>query len=160
MPTSRASPARCASRRCGIATPVLAGRTWLQQALPVTLGLKLAAVLDAVERHRERLSELRPRILVLQLGGAAGTLASLGHHGPAVADALAADLALRVAAVPWHTQRDRVCEVATTLGLLVATLGKLARDLSLLAQSEVGEAFEATAPGAADPPRCRTSATP
>ncbi|MEO8509571.1 MAG: 3-carboxy-cis,cis-muconate cycloisomerase [Betaproteobacteria bacterium] len=126
---------------------VLAGRTWLQQALPVTLGLKFAAVLDAVERHRDRLAELRPRVLVLQLGGAAGTLASLGTQGPAVADALAADLALRAAAVPWHTQRDRVGEVATTLGLLVATLGKLARDLSLLAQSEVGEAFEATVPG-------------
>ena len=126
---------------------VLAGRTWLQQALPVTLGLKFAGTLDAMERHRARLSALRPRVLVLQLGGAAGTLASLGTRGPAVADALAAELQLAVAAVPWHTQRDSVCEVATTLGLVVATLGKLARDLSLLAQSEVGEAFEAAAPG-------------
>jgi len=126
---------------------VLAGRTWLQQALPVTLGLKFAGTLDAVERHRERMTALRPRLLVLQFGGAAGTLASLGSRGPAVADALAADLNLGVASVPWHTQRDRVCEAATTHGLVVATLGKLARDLSLLAQTEVGEAFEAAAPG-------------
>ncbi len=128
-------------------TTVLAGRTWLQQALPVTLGLKLAGTLDAVLRHRERLAALRARCLVLQFGGAAGTLAALGKHGPAVEAALAGELGLRVAATPWHTQRDRLCEVATTLGLLTATLGKLGRDLGLLAQSEVGEAFEATAPG-------------
>jgi 3-carboxy-cis,cis-muconate cycloisomerase len=125
---------------------VLAGRTWLQQALPVTLGLKLAGTLDALDRHHERFRALRARALVLQFGGAAGTLASLGTQGLAVADVLAEHLQLGVAPIPWHAQRDRVCEVATTLGLLVATLGKLARDLSLLAQSEVGEAFEAAAP--------------
>ena len=126
---------------------VMAGRTWLQQALPVTLGLKLAGTLDAIGRHRERLAALRKRVLVLQFGGAAGTLAALGARGPAVADALAAELGLAVAAIPWHAQRDRICDVATTLGLVVATLGKLARDLSLLAQNEVGEVFEAAAPG-------------
>ncbi len=126
---------------------LMPGRTWLQQALPVTLGLKLAGILDAVLRHRDRLAALRHDVAVLQFGGAAGTLASLGAHGPAVASALARELDLAPAAIPWHTQRDRFCEVATVLGMLVATLGKLARDLALLAQSEVGEAFEAAAAG-------------
>ena len=128
------------------ATP-LAGRTWLQQALPVTLGLKLAGTLSAVRRHQARIAALRPRLMVLQFGGAAGTLASLGAKAPQVEAALAAELSLDIADVPWHTQRDRVDELATTLGLLVATLGKLARDISLLAQTEVGEALEPAAPG-------------
>ena len=119
----------------------------MQQALPTTLGLKLAGTLDAVDRHRARLATALAGIAVLQFGGAAGTLASLGAHAPAVETALAADLELAVANVPWHTQRDRLGEFAATLGLIVATLGKLARDLALLAQSEVGEAFEAAAPG-------------
>lgn len=126
---------------------LLAGRTWLQQALPVTLGLKLAGALDAMERHRDRIAAVRQRDLVLQFGGAAGTLASLGDRGRDVAQALGAELGLPLPRLPWHTQRDRLCEVATTLALLVGTLGKLARDLSLLAQSEVGEAFEPAAAG-------------
>jgi len=121
---------------------LLAGRTWLQQALPVTLGLKLAAVLAAFDRHRARLGAARERALVVQLGGAAGTLASLGAKGMDVEAALAADLALAIPSVPWHTQRDNLCEVATVLGLIVATLGKLARDVALLAQTEVGEVSE------------------
>ena len=128
------------------ATP-LPGRTWMQQALPVTLGLKLAMSLSAIDRHRARIAALRPRVAVLQFGGAAGTLASLGTHALAVEKALAAELELAIADVPWHTQRDIVCEVATTLGLLAATLGKLGRDIALLAQTEVGEAFEPAAPG-------------
>ncbi|HET8832128.1 MAG TPA: 3-carboxy-cis,cis-muconate cycloisomerase [Casimicrobiaceae bacterium] len=129
------------------ATTVLAGRTWLQQALPVTLGIKLAAVLSALDRHRERLAAAKRQMLVVQFGGAAGTLASLGDRGLAVTEALASNLALGVPDTPWHTQRDRLCDVAATLGLLVATLGKLARDLSLLAQTEVGEAQEPALPG-------------
>jgi 3-carboxy-cis,cis-muconate cycloisomerase len=121
---------------------LIAGRTWLQQALPVTLGLKLATTLAALDRHRERLAALQERALVLQFGGAAGTLASLGPHAIAVETALATDLKLAVPALPWHTQRDNLCEVATFLGLVVATIGKLARDLALLMQTEVGEAFE------------------
>ena len=128
------------------ATP-LPGRTWLQQALPVTLGLKLATSLSAIDRHRARVAALRPRVAVLQFGGATGTLASLGTQGLAVEKALAAELGLVIADVPWHTQRDIVCEVATTLGLLAATLGKLGRDIALLAQTEIGEAFEPAAPG-------------
>jgi 3-carboxy-cis,cis-muconate cycloisomerase len=126
---------------------VLPGRTWLQQASPVTLGHKLAACLAAFDRDRARLDALRPRLLVVQLGGAAGNLASLGERGMAVTDALAAELGLGEPDTPWHTQRDRVCECATTLGILTASLGKLARDLALLAQTEVGEAFEPAAPG-------------
>ena len=125
----------------------LAGRTWLQQAVPVTFGLKAAGWLSAVERERERERELRPRALVIQCGGAAGTLAALGDRGLDVAAALAEELRLGLPDLPWHAQRDRVAEVATTLGLLVGTLGKMARDLALLAQTEVGEAREPDVPG-------------
>jgi 3-carboxy-cis,cis-muconate cycloisomerase len=129
------------------AQTVVAGRTWLQQATPVTLGLKAAGALSAVERHRARIDYLRPRIAVLQFGGATGTLASLGDQGLAVAAALAKELDLALPDVPWHTHRDRVAEVATTLGLIVGTLGKMARDVSLLMQTEVGEAFEPAGAG-------------
>jgi 3-carboxy-cis,cis-muconate cycloisomerase len=91
--------------------------------------------------------DLRPRALVLQFGGAAGTLASLGNRGLDVAAALADELKLSLPDIPWHAQRDRVAEVATTLGLLVGSLGKIARDVSLAMQTEVGEAFEPAAPG-------------
>jgi 3-carboxy-cis,cis-muconate cycloisomerase len=126
---------------------VMPGRTWLQQGLPITLGLKLAGVLSALRRDRARLDALRPRLLTLQLGGATGTLASLGDRGPQVQQALADALQLAVADTPWHAQRDRLCELAAALGILTATLGKLARDVALLAQSEVAEAFEPAAPG-------------
>jgi len=129
------------------AATVLAGRTWLQQALPVTLGVKLAGVLDALHRHRLRLATARRQALVVQFGGAAGTLASLGDRGIAVTDALAANLALDVPDMPWHTHRDRFCDVAAVLGMLIASLGKFARDVALLAQSEVGEAQEPALPG-------------
>ena len=129
------------------AATVLAGRTWLQQALPITLGVKLAAVVSALDRHRERIASLRSRALVLQFGGAAGTLASLHDRGLAVTGELGSELGLEVPDLPWHTERDRLCEIAATLGMLTATLGKLARDLSLLAQTEVGEADEPAAPG-------------
>jgi 3-carboxy-cis,cis-muconate cycloisomerase len=126
---------------------LLPGRTWLQHALPVTFGLKAAGWLDAIERHRLRLTSLRPRLLVLQFGGAAGTLAALGDRGLAVADALADELKLSSPDVPWHTERDRLAELATTCAMIVGTLGKIARDLSLLMQTEVGEAFEPTGHG-------------
>jgi 3-carboxy-cis,cis-muconate cycloisomerase len=126
---------------------VLPGRTWMQHALPITFGLKIAGWLDALERHRQRLAELRPRVLVLQFGGAAGTLAGLHPRGPAVAQALAAELRLALPVLPWHTQRDRIAEMGAALALLVGTLGKIARDVSLLMQTDVGEAFEPAAPG-------------
>ncbi|CAN7267923.1 3-carboxy-cis,cis-muconate cycloisomerase [Trinickia sp. LjRoot230] len=128
------------------ATPMV-GRTWLQQALPITLGLKFAQWLDALERHRLRFALLRERAFVLQFGGAAGTLASLGEKADAVAQALAHELALPLPALPWHTQRDRFAETATTFGLLTGTLGKIARDVSLQMQTEVGELAEPSGAG-------------
>lgn len=126
---------------------VIAGRTLMQQALPVTFGLKVAGWLSAVDRHRLRLRQLKPRVLVLQFGGAAGSLAALGDKGIAIAAALAKELKLGLPDSPWHTQRDRVAEVAVALGLLVGSLGKIARDVSLMMQTEIGEAFEPHAPG-------------
>lgn len=139
-----AACARLAERTANL---TMAGRTWLQQALPITFGVKAAGWLSAVNRHRERLRQMRPRVLVVQLGGAVGTLAAFGSNGLIVAEALADDLGLALPDVPWHAHRDRLVEVATTLGSLVGTLGKMARDISLLAQTEVGEAFEPAEPG-------------
>ncbi|MDF2640850.1 MAG: 3-carboxy-cis,cis-muconate cycloisomerase, partial [Pseudomonas sp.] len=128
------------------ATP-LAGRTWLQQATPVTLGMKIAGWLGALTRHRQRLAEMKPRLLVLQFGGASGTLAALGDQAFAVAQALAAELQLQLPEQPWHTQRDRLVEFASLLGMIAGSLGKMGRDISLLMQTEIGEVFEPAAPG-------------
>lgn len=125
----------------------LAGRTWLQQATPVTLGMKLAGLLGAINRHRQRLAELKPRLLCLQFGGASGSLAALGEQAWPVAETLAVELSLNLPDQPWHTQRDRLVEFASLLGLVAGTLGKLGRDLSLLMQTEAGEVFEPAAPG-------------
>jgi len=126
---------------------ILAGRTWLQDGPPVTLGLKVAGWLDALRRHHQRLASVRKRALVLQFGGPVGTLSALGDIGPAVSRHLAKQLDLVEPAIPWHTHRDNLIEVATSLGLLTGTLGKIARDVSLLMQNEVGEASEPTAEG-------------
>jgi 3-carboxy-cis,cis-muconate cycloisomerase len=126
---------------------VMAGRTWLQQATPVTFGLKAAGWLEALERGRERISVALDEATVLQFGGASGTLAALGSGGLAVAEALGARLGLAVPDAPWHAHRDRLAALAAALGIAVGTLGKVARDLSLLAQTEVGEAFEAPSEG-------------
>jgi 3-carboxy-cis,cis-muconate cycloisomerase len=121
---------------------VLTGRTWLQAGPPVTLGLKIAGWLAALRRHRRRLESIRERALVLQFGGAVGTLAALGDKGMVVSAALAQKLNLHEPELPWHTHRDNLVEVATVLGMLVGTLGKFARDVSLLMQTEVAEVFE------------------
>lgn len=125
----------------------MAGRTWMQQALPVTFGLKAAGWLDAVTRHRARLKELRPRVLAVQFGGAAGTLASLGDKGAAVAKALAADLDLALPAAPWHGARDRIVEAGLYAAMLTGSMGKIARDVALLTQTELGEVAEPAGPG-------------
>jgi 3-carboxy-cis,cis-muconate cycloisomerase len=127
-------------------TPI-AGRTLMQHALPTTFGVKVAAWLDAANRHRERLAETRTRALVLQFGGAVGTLAALREKGLQVAQELATELKLPLPAMPWHTQRDRIAEVATTLGLLTGTLGKIARDVSLHMQTEIAEVLEPVGEG-------------
>ncbi|AWM90690.1 3-carboxy-cis,cis-muconate cycloisomerase [Pseudomonas sp. 31-12] len=129
-----------------VATP-LAGRTWLQHATPVTLGMKIAGWLGAVTRSRQRLQELKPRLLVLQFGGASGTLAALGEQAIPIAEALAGELQLTLPDQPWHTQRDRLVEFGAVLGLIAGSLGKLGRDISLLMQTEAGEVFEPSAPG-------------
>ncbi len=126
---------------------LLAGRTWMQHAVPITFGLRCAGSLDTMMRHRARLAELRSRLLVVQLGGAAGTLASLGANGEVVSRALAEALQLQEPDLPWHTHRDRLAELATTLGLLTGTLGKMARDLALGAQTEIGEISEGAGQG-------------
>ncbi|PPA02563.1 3-carboxy-cis,cis-muconate cycloisomerase [Pseudomonas sp. MWU12-2312b] len=129
-----------------VATP-LAGRTWLQHATPVTLGMKIAGWLGAVTRSRQRLLELKPRLLVLQFGGASGTLAALGEQAMPIAQALAEELHLTLPDQPWHTQRDRLVEFGSVLGLIAGSLGKLGRDISLLMQTEAAEVFEPSAPG-------------
>ena len=122
-------------------------RTLLQQALPMPFGLKLAGYAAALARSRERLIRLRREALVLQFGGAAGTLAVLGEHGFAVSERLAAVLNLTLPDAPWHSHRDRLAEIAACFGILTGTCGKIARDVSLMMQTEVGEAFEPAAPG-------------
>ena len=129
------------------ASTPLAGRTWLQQATPVTLGMKIAGWLGAITRHRQRLLEIKPRLLCLQFGGASGSLAALGDQAFAVAEVLAGELNLNLPDQPWHTQRDRLVEFASLLGMIAGSLGKVGRDLSLLMQTEAGEVFEPAAPG-------------
>lgn len=126
---------------------LVAARTWMQQALPTTFGLQVAGWLDAIDRHRARLAETRERCLVLQFGGAVGTMAALGARGLDVATALAKELQLPLPELPWHSHRDRMGEIAATLGLCTGTLGKIARDISLHMQTEVGEIFEPSADG-------------
>jgi 3-carboxy-cis,cis-muconate cycloisomerase len=125
----------------------MAARTLMQHALPTTFGAKVAGWLDAMNRPRERFAETRARVLVVQFGGAVGTLAALGDKGLQVAEVLAAELHLGLPTIPWHTQRDRVAEVATTLGLCTGTLGKIARDISLHMQTEIAEIFEPAGEG-------------
>jgi 3-carboxy-cis,cis-muconate cycloisomerase len=127
-------------------TPI-AGRTLMQHALPTTFGLKVAGWLDMVNRHRERLAEMRKRVLVIQFGGAVGTLAALGEKAQQVTSALASQLQLEIPSAPWHAQRDRLAEVATTLGLYAGSLGKIARDISLHMQTEIGEVLEPSGVG-------------
>ncbi|WP_045728716.1 3-carboxy-cis,cis-muconate cycloisomerase [Xanthomonas sp. GPE 39] len=125
----------------------LPGRTLLQHAVPVTFGLKAAGWLDALQRSRRRLHALREDALVLQLGGAAGTLAALQQHGLQVAEALAQELRLPLPALPWHAARDRIGDIGAAFALLAGSLGKIGRDVALLMQSEVAEAFEPVAAG-------------
>jgi 3-carboxy-cis,cis-muconate cycloisomerase len=121
---------------------VMVGRTLLQPAPPVTFGLKAAGWLAAVRRGRHRFENAFRDAVVLQFGGASGTLASLGDRGVAVSEALGAELGLKTPAAPWHTQRDQLATLLCACGVLTGSLGKMARDVSLLMQNEVGEAAE------------------
>src|SRR2546427_12615251 len=126
---------------------LIVGRTWLQQGPPVTFGLKVAGWLAAVGRHRERLSHSHKQVLVLQFGGAVGTLAAIADRRLDLAAALARDLKLELPELPWHSHRDRLTEVAASLGLLVGSLGKIARDISLMSQTEIDEVLEPSGEG-------------
>jgi 3-carboxy-cis,cis-muconate cycloisomerase len=121
---------------------VMVGRTLMQAAPPVTFGLKAAGWLGAVRRGRKRLEAAFKDTLVLQFGGASGTLASLGEKGMPVSRALAAELDLALPEAPWHTHRDRLAALVCACGVLTGSLGKMARDVSLLMQTEVSEAAE------------------
>jgi 3-carboxy-cis,cis-muconate cycloisomerase len=129
----------------------MAGRSNLQQAVPITFGYKMAVLLAGFERHLHRLGELRPRVLVGEFGGAAGNLSSLGKSGLKdglhVQAALCAELGLGQPDIAWHTMRDRIAEVGCFLGLVTGTLGKVSMDVKLMMQTEVEEVFEPFAQG-------------
>jgi 3-carboxy-cis,cis-muconate cycloisomerase len=118
---------------------IMIGRTLLQQAVPLPFGLVAAGWLTGLDEAREGLAAVRERRLAVQFGGAAGTLASLGDEGPRVAALLAEELGLVLPALPWHTDRLRIVDLAAALARVTAVLGKIARDVTLLAQPEVGE---------------------
>jgi 3-carboxy-cis,cis-muconate cycloisomerase len=122
-------------------------RTWLQHALPMPFGLKLAEYAAALARSRFRLKRLRDESLALQFGGAAGTLAALGDKGLLVAAKLAEGLKLPLPEAPWHSHRDRIAEAASVLAILSGTCGKIARDVQLMMQTDVAEAFEPSGEG-------------
>jgi 3-carboxy-cis,cis-muconate cycloisomerase len=125
----------------------MVARTWLQHALPMPFGLKLAEYAAALHRSRARLKRVRAENLALQFGGAAGTLAALGDKGLRVAEKLAQDLKLPLPDAPWHTHRERIADAASVFAILTGTCGKIARDVSLMMQTDVAEAFEPSGEG-------------
>jgi 3-carboxy-cis,cis-muconate cycloisomerase len=133
---------RCARLTEQYRETVMAGRTLLQQAVPITFGLKAARWLSMVVRQVYALRERRKHSLAVQLGGAAGTLAALGEHETQVMDFLADELGMPAPEMPWHSERDRVAEIAGTLGIIAGAMAKVASDVALLAQTEVGEVSE------------------
>ena len=141
--------AQAADAAAGLAgehrSTIMIGRTLLQQAVPVTFGLVAAGWLTSVDEAREGLAAVSARRLATQFGGAAGTLASLGDHGGRVAALFAGELGLTLPVLPWHTDRLRIIDLGSVLARTAAALGKIARDVTLLAQSEVGEVTEGAA---------------
>jgi 3-carboxy-cis,cis-muconate cycloisomerase len=126
---------------------VMLGRTLLQGGPPITFGLKAAGWLGSIHRSRARLNAAFAEGLVLQFGGASGTLAALGNRGLEIAQALAKELGLTLPDAPWHTHRDRLAALMCACGVLTGSLGKIARDISLLMQGEVAEVAEPAAAG-------------
>src|SRR5262249_38603150 len=120
----------------------MAGRTHLQQALPITFGYKTAIWLAQFDRHAERLEQLKPRVLAGQFAGAAGPLASLGGKGVEVQQALCEELGLGVPGSTWHVARDGLAEVVNFLALVTGSLGKIALDIMIMASTEFAEAYE------------------
>ena len=120
----------------------MAGRTHLQQALPITFGYKAAIWLAMFDRHQQRIAQLRPRVAVVQFAGAAGTLASLDDKGLEVQRAMAQELALGVPATTWHVARDGFAEAVNLLALVTGSLGKIALDVMIMASTEFAEVYE------------------
>lgn len=139
--------AACATLAMQYRHTLMVGRTLLQQAVPITFGLKAARWLALAVRQVQALYEHRERTLTVQLGGAAGTLASLGDQGLRVVQLLAGELGLPAPDLPWHTERDRVAGIAASLGVVAGAMAKMGGDLVLLAQTEVGEVSEGAAAG-------------
>jgi len=135
------------------------GRVGLQQALPISFGLKVAGYAAALSRSRERLRRLRKEALGLQFGGVAGTLAALGENGLKVSERLAALLDLALPEAPCHGHSDRVAEVAAAFAILTGTCGKIARDVALLGQTEIAEAADTAGQGGGAPTGKRRLAT-
>lgn len=126
---------------------VMIGRTWLQQGLPLTFGYKTARWLSSLQRDLSRVKQLQQQMLTVQLGGAVGTLASLVDQGTAVVHAFAKQLNLNPPECTWHGERDRFIEIAHVLATITGNLGKMARDWSLMMQTEIAEVFEPTGVG-------------
>jgi 3-carboxy-cis,cis-muconate cycloisomerase len=126
---------------------LMIGRTLLQQARPITFGYKAATWLDGVSRSRERIEQVKKENLTLQFGGAVGTLSTLGNAALRVKAVMASALGLNDSEITWHGQRDRFAEIVTSLGILNGNLGKIAKDITLLMQTEIGEVFEGAAEG-------------
>jgi 3-carboxy-cis,cis-muconate cycloisomerase len=139
--------ARCSELAQEHRRTLQAGRTLLQHALPISFGLKAARWLALVTRQIQALRQVSDQSLALQLGGAAGTLAALGDAGLRVAELLAVELRLPLPDLPWHAERDRVAMIAAAVSIAAGSAAKIAHDIALLAQTEVGEAAEAPAPG-------------
>lgn len=123
-------------------TTVMAGRTHMQHALPITFGYKAAIWLDALTRSQARLAEMKSRALVVQLGGASGTLASMGKNANEVTEQLAKELNLKCPLAPWHASRDNFAEVSTALAILAGSLSKIAFDIMIMSMTELGEVSE------------------
>lgn len=121
---------------------VMAGRTHLQHALPVTFGYKASVWLDAVRRSAQRIREARPRVLMAQLGGAAGTLASMGPGAEKITELLAEELSLRAPLIPWHATRDTLAETGCALAILTGSLSKVAFDIMIMSMTELAEVAE------------------
>lgn len=147
--------AQCADLAEQYRSTVMVGRTLLQQALPITFGLKAAGWHAQIDRVRSELDRVRRKAPTVQLGGAVGTLASLEGSGERILRSVAHRLELNEPELPWHTARDRVIRIQSTLGLVAGSMGKIAGDIALMMQTEVGEYSEAAAGGSSTMPHKR-----
>jgi 3-carboxy-cis,cis-muconate cycloisomerase len=127
-------------------TPMI-GRSFMQQAKPITFGFKVDIWLDGLNRSKERIERILEDNFVVQLGGAVGNKSAFGEYGANISETLATILNLKNTKLSWHTQRDRIVEIASVLGILTGTISKIAKDISLMMQTEIGEVFESSEEG-------------